>query len=189
MSDYTYCLDGEVWKDIPEYEGIYQASTFGRIRTVDGKVTHSVRHGVRKWSGRILKFKGVNPKTGNRVSLWKGKTHRDFLVARLIGFTFLGIPEDLRMTINHIDGNRFNNNIENLEWLSLGDNIRHAFETGLMTTQKPVNLIIKGVEIEFRSLSLASRNIGRGSKYISDCLINNRPIKTKDGEIVEVIKR
>ena len=48
----------EIWKDIPDYEGIYQASNLGRIRTASNKTTHSVRHGIRHWEQRILKFKG-----------------------------------------------------------------------------------------------------------------------------------
>lgn len=52
-----YCLPNEKWKDIPDYEGIYQASTLGRIRTVDNKITQSTRHGTRMWRGRILKIK------------------------------------------------------------------------------------------------------------------------------------
>ena len=44
----------EMWKDIPNYEGIYQASTFGRIRTCEGKTTYTKRHGIRHWKQRIL---------------------------------------------------------------------------------------------------------------------------------------
>jgi hypothetical protein len=160
----------EVWKDIPGYEDIYQASTHGRIRTVEGKRTYSIKHGERTWKSRILKYKGHNPQTGNRVSLWRDKQHKDYLVARLIGFTFLGIPVDEKMTINHKDGNRFNNKVENLEWLSLADNIRHAFENDLMPL-KPVTLVdSEGHEHMFKSRSQASRYLGHNEKYISNAI-------------------
>lgn len=160
-------LNNERWRDIPEYEGIYQASDIGRIRTTEGKTTYSVRHGVRHWKSRILKPKGINSTTGYRVSLWKNKTHKDFLVARLITTTWIGsVSKD--MTVNHKNGNRFDNRINNLEWLSLADNIRHGFYNGLYTTQIPITLINKNGEfLPFRSMAEASRFLGRNTGFIS----------------------
>ncbi|WP_348623058.1 NUMOD4 domain-containing protein [Paenibacillus peoriae] len=182
-----YCLLGESWKPIPNYEGIYEASDFGRIRSVDGKTTESVRHGLRKWRGRIIKPKSDAIVTGYRVSLWKSKICRDYLVARLVGFTFLGVPSDPKMTINHIDGNRFNNNVHNLEWLTLADNIRHAFETGLVGTNQKVKISTGTGVYEFQSLTKASAFLGRNPGYISSCLQRGAPIRDKDGEIVKTI--
>jgi len=182
-----YCLPGEIWKDIPGYEGIYQASSYGRIRSVHGKTTHSIRSGIRRWRGRIIKPKGINPKTGYMVTLWKDKKPKDWLVARLVGITFLGKPEDGRMTINHKDGNRFNNHVSNLEWLSLADNIRHAFENNLMSSNRPIKLIYKNKAIEFSSLAKASRYLGRNPGYISSCLKWGRKITDKSGNPVKII--
>jgi hypothetical protein len=122
----------EIWKDIPNYNG-YQASNTGKIRT-HNKVTYTKRHGERHWKDRILKFKPSNPTrkskqgVGYRVTLWKDGKPKDFLVARLIATTFLENLIETKMTVNHKDGNRLNNNVENLEWLSLGDNIRYGFQ-------------------------------------------------------------
>lgn len=182
-----YCLPRESWKPIPEYEGIYEASDLGRIRSVDGKVTNSVRHGLRRWNGRIIKPKSDSPKTGYRVSLWKDKVSQDYLVARLVGFSFLGVPEDPKMTINHIDGNRFNNNLNNLEWLTLRDNIRHAFTTGLIGTNQQVGLSIGAEVIPFESLAKASTFIGRNQGYISSCLKRDVPVKDIDGNVIEIV--
>ena len=158
-------LENEIWKDIPDYEGIYQASNKGRIRTCVGKTTYTNYHKARHWKQRIIKPKGQTYKTGYRVSLWKNGKQKDWLVARLVAMTFLGESD---LTVNHIDGNRFNNNIENLEWCSLADNIRHAFNTGLIKTTKKVKLINKKTnEITFyRSMQLASLSIGRNHGYI-----------------------
>ena len=90
----------ELWKDIPGYEGIYEASTNGRIRTKKSKTTYTEKHGVRTWKSRILKGRGNNKQTGARVSLWKDGKYKDHLVARLIAYTFLGIP-DKKLTVNH----------------------------------------------------------------------------------------
>ena len=99
----------ENWKAIPGYEGLYEASTLGRIRTAEGKTTSSRRFFKRVWKQRILK--------GRAVSLWKDGKEKDWLVARLVAMTWIdGYCEG--MTVNHKDRNRFNNNIDNLEWLS-----------------------------------------------------------------------
>ena len=119
----------EIWRDIKEYEGLYQVSNIGQVRSLGG--TNHSRAG-------ILKFKGVNSKNirkiGYRVDLWKDKKPHSFLVARLVAFTFY--EEDInnhQLTVNHIDGNRLNNKLENLELISLKENIQHAFRTGLQS--------------------------------------------------------
>lgn len=154
--------DNEIWKDIPGYEGLYQASSLGRIKTIGDK-----------HKSIIMKGRGNNPKTGSRVGLWKV-----FLVARLIGMTFLEMPitsgkdRGSEITINHKDGNRLNNELSNLEWLTLADNIRHAFRTGLMPHLRPVILIDDktGEHYEFNSMSEASRWLGRVDGYLSTAI-------------------
>ena len=173
-------IENEVWKDIPEYEGIYQASSYGRIRTSPNKTTFTEMHGIRHWKSRIMKGRGDNIRTGKRVGLWKNGKCKDWLVARLVAITFLGKPTKEANTVNHINGNRLDNRIENLEWLSLGDNIRHAFSTGLMPYKK-IKLFNKDCELVFRSMALASKHIGRNQGYISNCICKNRNIFSKDG--------
>lgn len=165
----------EIWKDIPNYEGIYQASNKGRIRTHANKTTYTKRHGLRKWKSRVLKFKSSDHKRGgNRVSLWKDGKHKDFLVHRLIATTFLENLIDTKMTVNHKDGDRLNNYIDNLEWLSRAENIRHGFENGLyrqtsILIQKKEN----GNSLKFRSMAIASKYIGKNRGYISYKIKNN----------------
>lgn len=174
------CLSKEVWKDIPGYEGLYQASTLGNIRTVEGKITSSKRYAVRRWKSRILKGRGDNPKTGKRVFLWKDGKAKDWLVARLVALTFLGTPPD-GYTVNHIDGNRMNNAVDNLEWLSLADNIRHGFATGLYP-QKAVKLTSEDGTIHtFRSMSEGDRFLNRRHGYISEILKKGRFAKDSAG--------
>ena len=159
----------ERWKDIPNYEGIYQASNCGRIRTHKDKTTYTEKHGIRKWKQRILKYKSKSVNPGYRVSIWKNGKFKDYLVARLVATTFLENLINTNMTVNHKDGNRLNNNINNLEWLSLADNIRHGFETGLYTCQKPIKLINKQTQEEFyfRNISLCNKFLDKNSNYIN----------------------
>lgn len=157
----------ETWKDIPDFEGIYQASNLGRIRTCEEKTTYTKRHGVRHWKQRILKPKGETYSTGYRVTLWKNGVGRDYLVARLVASAFLGKSN---LTVNHIDGNRFNNNINNLEWCSLSENIHKGFETGLYKNQIKITVFDKktGTINKFRSLSQASQFYGFKPQYFSN---------------------
>lgn len=175
------CLEGEIWKDIPNYEGLYQASSYGRIRTCENKTTFTPKLGERHWKQRLLKGRGDNYKTGKRVALWKDGKFKDFLVARLVATTFLGEPTKTANTVNHINGNRMDNRVENLEWLSIGDNVRHAFETGLMPYKK-VKLYNNNCELIFTSMAKASVYIGRNNRYISHCLKHGQKITSKSGE-------
>lgn len=188
-----YCLENEIWKPIPFYEELYEASNLGRIRSHHGKLTYTKRHGVRKWKGRILKNKTkvVNIKTGYRVDLWIDGKSKGWLVARLVCLAFYGIPDNFsltktgsRMTVNHKDGNRLNNKVENLEWITLKENIQHAFRTGLNTTGHKVALIDENnIYKEFNSNTKANTYIGRSHDYITNCKKHNRKIISIDGNI------
>lgn len=184
-NDLPISLENEIWKDIPDYENLYQASNFGRIRTNPNKITHTDRHGIRHWKCRVLKGRGDFRATGSRVSLWKNGKSKDWLVARLVAITFLGKPTKEANTVNHINGDRLDNRIENLEWLSIGDNVRHAFDTGLLPYKK-VKLYNKDCEMIFRSMAKASEYIGRNQGYISCCRYKNRIVKSKDNVIYNV---
>ena len=174
----------EEWKDIPGYEGIYQASTDGRIRTAEGKTTFSKRHGKRVWKQRVLKQKcnaGAKGRRDFRIELWKDGTHKTWLVARLVALTWCEGYQD-GLTVNHIDGNYLNNNADNLEWVSLSDNIRLGFETGLYPAQKRCVLIDEhGNRSHFRSQAQASKSIGRSNQYIANKILRGRPIVSVDG--------
>lgn len=172
----------EIWKDIPDYEGIYQASNFGRIRTAPNKTTYTLRHGYRHWETRIMRGRGNNKQTGARVGLWKNGVCKDWLVARLVAITFLGKPDSENNTVNHKNGNRLDNRIENLEWLNLADNIRHAFITGLHSQNIRVSLCDGENNFEFYSMSAASKFLGKNKGYISLMLKQCRKIIDKSNK-------
>lgn len=180
----------EVWKDIENYPG-YQVSNKGRVRT-HNKTSYTKKHGIRHWKNRILHFKSCDKKTGYRVDLWKNGKPKTFLVCRLVATTFLEDLIDTTMTVNHKDGNRLNNNVENLEWLSREDNIRHAFETDLCTSQKHTVIIntSTGAKAKFRSMAQAGQFFNQHTEYISELVKKNKMFFYKNGikYLVEIPK-
>ena len=159
----------EIWKDVVGYEGLYQASTFGRIRSLDRKDCRGNRI-----SGKIMKPRFINSgylmvhlrdRNGKRT----GK-----LVHRLVAEAFL-IATDNEIQVDHIDENKTNNNIENLRWVTPKQNSNHG--TGIMRANikksKPVNQLNEnGVCIKtFSSATEAARvlNIKQGS--ITNCCL------------------
>lgn len=181
----------EHWKAIPGYEGLYEASSFGRIRTAEGKTTSNARYPSRVWKQRIMKQK-LGLRKGKkgfdaRVIIWKDGKPNTFLVSRLIAMTWCdGYQEGF--TVNHKDGNPLNNRASNLEWISLADNIKHGFENGLYTNQKQCTLLDKnGLKKVFRSQSEASRAIGRNTAYIANCRSKGKKIISANGELYDYI--
>ena len=170
----------EIWREIPGYEGLYEASNFGRIRSAEGKTTSSARFQKRVWKQRVLKPKKETKsygRTDERVSLWKDGVEKTHLVSRLIAMTFCPIPYD-KLTVNHINGNPMDNRIENLEWVTLKENIQHGHKTGLFDAGKrPVVLIDEvGREIHCDTMSEASRCLGRCVGYVSNVVAHGRTV-------------
>lgn len=168
----AYPSEIEVWKPIPGYEGLYEASSQGRIRTAEGKTTSSARFERRVWQQRIIKQKWRDRKNGEkadaRVCLWKDGEEKTFLVARLVAMSFLPAPFD-KLTVNHINGDTRNNSIENLEWVTLAENNKLGFQTGLFSAiEKPVILTQEnGYEHYFASMADASRYLEKNTGYVS----------------------
>lgn len=132
----------EMWKDIPGYEGFYQASSLGQVRSID-------RERVDKL-GRKFRVKGKIRKLATsedgylEVDLNCNGVVKYVRVHRLVALTFIANPEN-KPEVNHKDGNKKNNNIHNLEWATTAENIRHAIHTGLKDRQPPRQECMKGL--------------------------------------------
>lgn len=174
----------EEWKDVIGYEGIYEVSSLGRVRTHKNKTTFSKRSGVRRWKQRVLKNKTPDGRDV-RVDLWKDGKPKSFLVHRIVAEAFIPKVEG-KTCINHIDGNPKNNEVSNLEWCDHTENNNHAFDIGLITTAKYARLVntSTGETHEFRSLSKASQFLGMSSGYLSGILSKGR--KTHNEFFIEV---
>ena len=124
-------MDNEIWKDIPGYEGCYQASTAGRIKSiahpVAGKNPYTGKPFIRMVSERILR-PGRYSKSGH-VSVPLGRRTNGILVHRLVMRTFVGnCPEG--MEVLHKNGNLVDNRLENLRYGTRTENILDVFYQG-----------------------------------------------------------
>lgn len=120
----------EIWKPIEGYEDLYEVSNFGRVK--------SKAHVVVSKNGRHMPFKEkiLSPKITNYgycSVVLQGKSGRDYRsVHRLVASAFIeNTQPDVRDQVNHIDGNTNNNFVENLEWCSQSENMKHAYRVGL----------------------------------------------------------
>ena len=123
----------EVWKDIPDFEGSYQVSNMGRVRSVDSVVTFSDGR-VRKYKGKVLK-PYINNTGYEQVMLYDDNGYNLKRVHRLLLETFKPHINMNDLDVNHIDGNKLNNHLTNLEWLTRRDNILHACDIGLINNR------------------------------------------------------
>lgn len=122
-------MNCEVWKDIPGYEGRYQASDHGRIRSVTRAITQMSRHGTlftRIFPGRILR-PGRN--RSGHLSVVLGHGAHGILVHQLVLQTFLG-PVPPGMEVRHLNGDPADNRLENLVYGSRTENILDVYAIG-----------------------------------------------------------
>lgn len=120
--------DKEIWKPVVGYEGFYEVSNLGRIKTVERFVTNAFRG--RTVPTKILK---INHNTWGYqlVSLCKLGIKKTQAVHQLVAKSFLGEHDPKKDEVNHKDGNKDHNFLENLEWVTNSENKRHGVRTGL----------------------------------------------------------
>ena len=118
----------EVWKDIKGYEGLYQVSNYGRIKSLDRIIKDS--HRSYNKNDKILKL-SFNFQKYLMVNLSKYGVKKSYRVNRLVAEAFIPNPLN-KSQVNHIDGNKINNNVENLEWVTPSENMQHAYKNGLI---------------------------------------------------------
>ena len=114
----------EVWKDIKDYEGCYQVSNFGRVRSLD----RLDRNGFKR--NGVIKKPQDNGNGYQYVQLKKDAKRKNFYIHRLVATYFINEIAD-KDFVNHKDGNKKNNMVDNLEWCTQSENMKHAYESGL----------------------------------------------------------
>lgn len=173
----------EIWKDIKGYEGLYQVSTLGRVKSLN-KIIVDKNGKERKYPERIMSQQKF--RTGYfGVKLYRNNTNKRKLVSRLVALTFIPNPNNFPY-INHINGIKTDNRVENLEWCTPSYNVQHAWSKGLnimdtkrlnknrnngMKTAKKVEQYSKDNKKiqEFNSLREAERITRIRYDHISEC--------------------
>lgn len=137
----------EVWRDIRGYEGAYKISTYGRIKS------------YQKTSMGVLLHPGLQNSGYRYIGLVK-KKRKFYLVHRLVAITFLHNPNNYPC-VNHKDGDKTNNYLDNLEWVSYSDNIRHAIDVLHKDLQETLRKPIRCVETrkEYSSVTAAAEDV------------------------------
>jgi hypothetical protein len=103
----------EIWLPIKDYEGLYEVSNLGRVRSLDRKVRNRGGFAIKK--GKIISDAAVSDHKYRKVGLWKDNVGKNALVHRLVAEAFLDNPNNLP-EVNHKDENPENNCVDNLEW-------------------------------------------------------------------------
>jgi hypothetical protein len=123
----------EIWKDIEGFENYYQVSNIGRVRSLDRSVVYS-KTGYNGALGAVFKGKILHIQTDKRgyvgLNFSKNRNITLHRIHRLVAIAFIKRVEG-KAEVNHIDGNKGNNCVENLEWCNRSENNKHAFSAGL----------------------------------------------------------
>ena len=118
----------EEWRPAKGFEEYFEVSSLGRVKSLPRRVFDIARG----WVVRPEEIIATDGKTKYKtVGIRVGRKRKTISVHRLIAETFIPNPENLPV-VNHIDGNTWNNAVENLEWVTIQDNVRHAYRTGLV---------------------------------------------------------
>ena len=117
----------ETWKSVVDYEGMYEISDTGRIRSVDRVVTRCDGT-VWKLRGKLLK-QAIDHSGYSFVMISKNGKIKNHRIHRLVMDSFS--PEGKKREVNHIDGDKTNNALSNLEWVTSSENKIHSYKTGL----------------------------------------------------------
>lgn len=156
--DIDVSLEDEIWADISGYDGRYKVSNFGRVKSMEYHNTKGVRR------EGILK-PAVDGSGYFRCALSKENILITYKVHRLVAQTFIPNPNNYPQ-VNHLNGNKQDNRVCNLEWTDNSGNILHAYRTGLLPhhdghfTPVIVENIITKEQIRFKRIKDAAEYIG-----------------------------
>ena len=150
----------EEWKDIKDYEGLYQISNLGRVKSLH-------------FNKELLLKPRLTGRGYYQVDLQKDKNIKHCLVHRLVATCFIPNPKNLPY-VNHKDEDKTNNQADNLEWCTQKYNIHYGtgLERRIATQYKPVICVEKG--ICYPSQIEAGKQLGICHRHINDCCKGRR---------------
>lgn len=176
-------MQTDIWKEIKDFEGYYIINKDGVIMGVDREIP-DIRVGRRRIRGQVLcTYK--NKDGYIRCQLWKGKKANNLFIHRLLAETFI---ENIyqKQDVNHKNGIRYDNRLENLEWMTRSENVQHGYRSnGRKPTRywlgkggdirhfcKKVECVTTG--IIYRSVTEAAIDLGIDFRVVSAVCLNKR---------------
>ena len=169
-------MNEEVWVSIKGYECLYEVSTFGRVKSLN------YRHTKKE---KILRY-NINSSGYKYVILCKNGKAKNFSIHRLVAIAFIFNSEKF-IQVNHIDGNKLNNDVKNLEWCSCVQNIEHAWKLGLFENSRKMSMernlkkvYCSELDMVFDSILNVERELG--ISHVSDCCNGRRKSAGKHPE-------
>jgi len=176
----------EIWKDIKDYEGFYQISNFGRIKSLQRyKQNHSKLQLVPEKIISVHKQYRKNDNEYLNVVLNKNSKEKNKFVHRLVAQAFLE-NYDEKLQVNHKNGIKYDNRVENLEMVTQSENIRHSIDVLKRKTNGKAILqydLENNFIREYESACVASRETRICRSCINDCCRNRKKHKTAGGYI------
>ena len=121
----------EKWKDVVDYEGLYKVSDLGRVKSVR---RFRDNHGTPQLVPEKIKNTRIKNSGYLMTDLYKENKQKSVMIHRIVAIAFLPNKEN-KETVNHKDGNKLNNSVENLEWNSFSEQNKHFYEQGLKSKE------------------------------------------------------
>ena len=179
-------IKNEIWKDIEGYEGKYQVSNLGRVKSLS-RLKYMGSSGYRLMPERILKE--ADKKGYKTVVLCNENGHRNICVHKLVALSFIPNPFNLPQ-VNHIDENKSNNAVSNLEWVTAKENINYGTGIARRALSQKISQANKKVYqydmngnlvAEYISRNEAARQTGFDRGAIGHCCNNDVGFKSHKG--------
>lgn len=176
-------IKGEVWKDIQGFEGYYQISNFGRVKSCTRITSKGKRLSEQLLKGSVVDNDYL------RVMLYKNSKYKACRVHSLVAKHFLSNNND-NLVVNHIDGDKLNNHADNLEYVTYTENLRHAYKNRLRCANhlyKHVRFSIDGEEYTFNKVEDAAIFLNVSSSSLINVLkgrVRNSKKVPKDAQYI-----
>ena len=177
----------EEWVTIPGYNGTYEVSVSGKVRSKDREI-RLLDGRIRHWKGKLLSPK-QNGKGYVFYTLSKDGVPKTHYVHRLLAIAFIS-NEGNKGYVNHCDGNPRNNDLSNLEWVSHAENVSHAYDTGLNSNKGGNHTFAVGVidnTIGHEFTTIKEWCAARGINYSTGRNIAAGGNKSKNIDLSEIV--